>query len=43
MKNKAKTIKEEVRNHITWYNGQQFDYPEGFIIIRRLSLLECHG
>ena len=31
MKNKAKPIKEEVRNHITCYNGQQFDYTEGFI------------
>ena len=31
LKNKAKPITEEVRNHITWYNGQQFDYTEGFI------------
>ena len=39
MKNKAKTIKEEVRNHITWYNGQQFDYPEGFIRNKKTFLI----
>ena len=39
MKNKAKPIKEEVRNHITWYNGQQFDYPEGFIRNKKTFLI----
>ena len=39
MKNKAKTIKEEVRNHITWYNGQQFDYTEGFIRNKKTFLI----
>ena len=39
LKNKAKPILEEVRNHITWYNGQQFDYPEGFIRNKKIFLI----
>ena len=38
MENKAK-LSKEVRNHITWYNGQQFDYTEGFIRNKKTFLI----